>query len=226
MQATVLLHRRPSGADDAWRRRSLAALALRFRDARVRLLVADVDPASLGAGARVPPPASFDTIVLIEREKSRWSGSARPDSSLDGALAWLTGARGYLVAPRRLRERPGAGRPGERSPGVVFAATTVRAPSLAPGAFDSHWRDRHGPLALVHHAGMCAYEQLRVERALTADAPAIDGFALLHFPDAEAYRERFYDAPAGRDAIAADAQRFLDLPRCEAALLGEHWASV
>lgn len=226
MHATVLLHRRPAGADAAWLRRSLAALALRFRDARVRLLVADVDPASLGTGARVPPPASFDAIVLIEREKTRWSGSARSDSTLDGALAWLGGARGYLVAPRRLRERSIDARPGERSPGLVFAATTVRAPALDPDAFDAHWRDRHGPLALAHHAGMCAYEQLRVERALTAGAPAVDGFALLHFPDAEAYRERFYDAPAGRDAIAADAQRFLDLPRCEAALLGEHWARV
>jgi hypothetical protein len=63
-----------------------------------------------------------------------------------------------------------------------------------------------------------------VTRSLTATAAPIDGLALLHFPDAAAFRERFYDSPAGRDAILADTRRFLDLPRCEAALMSEHWA--
>lgn len=225
MEATLLLARRPQDAGDAWLRRSLAALALRFRDARVRLLVADVDPASLGPGARVPPPAGFDAIVLVERAKSRWPALARPEThAAPNPLEWLTGARGYRVEVRALRERPDAPKPGERSPGLVFAATAVRAAALGAAAFDAHWRDRHGPLALAHHAGLCAYEQLVVTSALTAGAPAIDGVALLHFPDAAAFRERFYDSEAGRTEIAADTQRFLDLSRCEAALLGEHWA--
>jgi uncharacterized protein (TIGR02118 family) len=224
MQATLLLHRRPADADDAWLRRSLAALALRFRDARVRLFAPDVDGAALGPGARVPQGASFDTLVLIERAKNGWPSIGRADARHDDALAWLAGARAFVVESRVLRERAGAPKPGERSPGLVFAATAVRAPALDADAFDAHWRDRHGPLALAHHAGLCGYEQLRVVRGAVAGAAPIDGLALLHFADAAAYRERFYDSQAGRDAIAADTQRFLDLPRCEAALVGEHWA--
>ena len=225
MEATLLLARRPAGAEpQGWLPRSLAALALRFRDARVRLFAADVDAADLGPGAIVPPPASFDTVVLVERARSTWSAPLRPTAERDDALAWLSGARGYRVGVRELRARPGRPRPAERSPGFVFVATAVRAPSLAHDAFDAHWRDRHAPLALVHHAGLCGYEQLSVSAALTAGAPAIDGVALLHFADAESYRTRFYDSDAGRAAIAADTRRFLDLPRCEAALLGEHWA--
>ncbi len=221
MQATLLLARRPADAGAAWLHRSLAALALRFRDARVRLFAADVDRSELGP--RVPPAASFDAAVLVERAKSAWPAPPRADAPRDGALDWLAGARGYRVAVRRLLERGGAPRPAERSPGLVFFATAVRSAALDHDAFDAHWRDRHGPLALAHHVGLCGYEQLPVLRVLTADAPAIDGVALLHFPDAAAYRDRFYDSEAGRSAIAADTQRFLDLPRCEAALLGEHW---
>lgn len=224
MEATLLLTKRPAGTDAGWLHRSLAALAQRFRDARVRLLVADVDPS--GVGPRVPPAASFDTIVLIERAKSAWPapGRADADASRAGALDWLSGSRGYRVAVRRLLERPGTPRPAERSPGLVFAATTVRASALDPAAFDAYWRDRHAPLALAHHAGMCSYEQLSVQRTLTAGAPPIDGVALLHFADSASYSERFYDSDAGAAAIATDVQQFLDLPRCEAALLGEHWA--
>jgi len=221
LEATLLLTRRPAGADAGWLGRSLVALAMRFRDARVRLFVPDVDP---GEGARVPPRASFDTIVLVERAKSRWPSIAPPETAVKGALDWLSGAHGYKVEVRALRERAAAPRAAERSQGLVYAATTVRAPSLDAAAFDAHWRDRHAPLALLHHAGLCAYEQLAVRSALTANAPAIDGVALLHFADTESYRERFYGSDAGRAEIAADVQRFLDLPRCEAALVGEHWA--
>ena len=224
MDATLLLHRRPPDAGDAWLHRSLAALVLRFRDARVRLLVPDVEVATLGAGARVPPAASFDTILLVERTTSRWPSLTAPDVDTARALDWLSGARGYRVEVRTLRPRPGPFRPAERSAGLVFAATAVRAPALDAAAFDAHWRDRHGPLALAHHAGLCGYEQLAVRSVLTAGAPAIDGVALLHFADTASYRDRFYDSDAGRAAIAADTQRFLDLPRCEAVLLGEHWA--
>jgi uncharacterized protein (TIGR02118 family) len=219
MQATVLLARRPPESGPAWLARSLLALARRFRDARVRMLVADVAPI---AGARVPPPASFDVVVLVERARRGWPAPAKPEPERDDALDWLRGARAHRGAARMLATPPRLARAGERSPGVVFAATAVRAPGLDFGAFDAHWRDRHGPLALAHHAGLCGYEQIALEAAVSRGAPAIDGLALLHFPDAAAFRDRFYDSPAGRDAIHADTERFLDLPRCEAVLASEY----
>lgn len=220
MEATLLLARRPAGPTAAWLPRSLAALALRFRDARVRLFTADVDPGGL-AGATLPPPAHFDTLVVIERSRGAWSAPSGPAAQRDDALDWLAGAHGHRGEVRRIRERPDPPRPGQRAPGLVFVATAVRAPSLAAAAFDAHWRDRHAPLALAHHAGLCGYEQLAVRQRLTTSATPIDGVALLHFPDLAAYRDRFYDSVAGRDAIRADTARFLDVGRCEAALMGE-----
>jgi uncharacterized protein (TIGR02118 family) len=219
--ATILFARRPADADTAWVHRSLAALAARFRDARVRLFVADVD--AEGGGPALPGAASFDVLVLIERQRMPWLAPSQPESARrDEALAWLAGARGYRGQGREILARSAPARPAERSPGLVFAATAVRAPSLSRDAFDAHWRDRHGPLALRHHVGMSAYEQIPIECALTARAPELDGLALLHFASAEDFRLRFHGSEAGRAAIGADTRSFLDLARCEAVLMGEY----
>ncbi len=224
MEATVLVARRPETTDDTWLRRSLVALALRFRGARVRLLVADAEANAGAARVRTPPPpASFDTLVLIERLKSRWAAAPAPAATQhDDALGWLAGARGYRAAVRAMRPREAKAAAAQRSPGLVFAAIAVRAPRRSHGEFDEHWRDRHAPLALRHHTGLCGYEQLVIEGALTANAPPVDGIALLHFPSHDAFAERFYDSDAGRDALLTDIRRFLDLPRCEAALMSEY----
>jgi uncharacterized protein (TIGR02118 family) len=223
MEATILLARRPPDAHETWLPRSLVALAQRFGDARVRLLVADADAQGQAGARAAPPPASFDTVVLIERVKARWATSPAPVAQKpDDALRWLAGARGHRATVREMLARPAPTRAGQRSPGLVFAATTVRAPQLSPEAFDAHWRDRHGPIALRHHSGKSSYEQCVFHGALTARATPLDGLALLHFPSREAFAERFYDSDAGRDAIAADVPRFLDLPRCEAALMSEY----
>jgi uncharacterized protein (TIGR02118 family) len=223
MEATILLARRPPDAGETWLPRSLVALAQRFGDARVRLLVADAE-ARAGAGGRsAPPPASFDTVVLIERAKSRWTPSPMPTAAKpDDALRWLAGARGHRATPREMLARPAPLRVAQRSPGLVFVATTLRAPHLTHADFDAHWRDRHAPLALRHHAGMSGYEQVVFSGALTAGATPLDGIALLHFPSCAAFAERFYDSDAGRAAIGEDVQRFLDVPRCEAALMSEY----
>jgi len=223
VEATILLAVRPADADETWLPRSLVALAQRFGDARVRVLVADSE-AQGGAGVRsAPPPASFDTVVLIERVKARWNTAPAPATSQpDDALRWLSGARGHRALVREPLPRPSPPHAGQRSPGLVFVATTVRAPGLAPDAFDAHWRERHAPLALRHHVGMSSYEQLAFQGALTARATPLDGLALLHFPSREAFEKRFYDSDAGRAAILEDTQHFLDLPRCEAALMSEY----
>jgi uncharacterized protein (TIGR02118 family) len=227
MEATILLARRPAEADDTWLRRSLVALALRFRGARVRLLVADAEANAATTGVRAAPPsASFDTLVLVERVKSRWT-AAPPSAAVqhDDALGWLAGARGYRALVRELRPRETATAAAQRSPGLVFAAVAMRAPQLSHGEFDAHWRDHHAPLALQHHAGLCGYEQLAVDGALTANAAPIDGVALLRFPSHDAFTQRFYDSDAGRDAVLTDTRKFLDLARCEAALMSEYCVS-
>ncbi len=224
MEATILLTRRPAGAGDTWLRRSLVALALRFRDARVRLLVADADANAAADGVRTaPPPASFDTVVVIERVKARWSAAPAPTAlQSEDTLGWLSGARGYRASLREPLPHILPTADAQRSAGLVFVGTTVRAPRLSHDDFDAHWRDRHAPLALRHHAGLCGYEQFAIATSLTANATPIDGLALLHFPSHDAFAQRFYDSDAGRAALRTDTQSFLDLPRCEAALMSEY----
>jgi hypothetical protein len=234
---------------ERWRRRTVVALARCFRDARVRLFVSEAPRQPAGSiprqpagsiprqpagsiarhpvGSIAPEPASaagFDALVLIERQRAGWPPLPRPDAAgPDAALAWLAGAQVWRGRSRTLLERAPSAAPGACTPGIVLVATTVRAPALSHADFDAWWRDRHGPLALRHHAGLCGYEQIVFERPVRAEGPALDGLALLHFASAGDLRERFYDSEAGRDAIRADTARFLEVPRCTAQRMVETW---
>jgi hypothetical protein len=259
VEATILLARRPAvegttggmaggmtgdgGAREAeaWRRRTVVALARCFRDARVRLFVGEAPRQPAGSTERQPagsterepagsierqpaPAAGFDALVLIERRRSGWPPLPRPDAEgPDAALSWLAGAQVWRGRSRALLERAPSAAPGACTPGIVLVATTVREPALSHEDFDSWWRDRHGPLALRHHAGLCGYEQIAFERPVRVEGPTLDGLALLHFASADDLRERFYDSEAGRDAIRADTARFLDVPRCTAQRMVETW---
>jgi uncharacterized protein (TIGR02118 family) len=214
VQTTILLARSPAPCGAALRR-SVAALALRFRDARVRLFSVSEDTPS----AR--PPARFTALLLVERARGSWPAPQPVRDAPAGALDWLEGASGHRGTGRALREPPPAPAPGERGAGVVLVAAVVRAPALAHEEFDAYWRDSHGPIALRHHAGLVGYEQIPVTRSLTARALALDGVALLHFASEQDFHERFYDSEAGQEAIRADTRGFLDLARCEAAAMRE-----
>ena len=45
---------------------------------------------------------------------------------------------------------------------------------------------------------------------------------MLGFPSKEAFKSGLYDSPAGRDAVIADTQRFVDDTRVDSALFGEY----
>jgi len=86
-----------------------------------------------------------------------------------------------------------------------------RLPSLARDEFAAHWTDRHTPLARVHHPGVCHYVQNVVLATVTPGAADIDGIAELGFASDDDRRTRYYDSPAGREIIAEDVRRFIDL---------------
>jgi uncharacterized protein (TIGR02118 family) len=214
---TVLLARPPApDADPAWLHGTQARLAARFPDAKVRLFVAEPD-----AGPELPP-ARFGVLLLVERARRAWPSLPPVRPADEVPIEALAGARGYRGRLRRVLGPAAPPRPGARAPGVVWVATLVRAPGLSHAAFDAHWRDHHAPLALRHHVGLSGYEQIALDRALTRDAPPLDGVALLQFPSHEALRDRRHDSDAGRAAIEADTKRFLDLARCEAACMAEY----
>jgi hypothetical protein len=84
-----------------------------------------------------------------------------------------------------------------------------RAPGLSHEQADAHWRDIHGPLALMHHGHMTEYIQFSVIRTLAGTT--FDGFALCGFATEDDLRQRFYSTPDGPAAIAEDVQRFADV---------------
>ena len=84
----------------------------------------------------------------------------------------------------------------------------LRHPDLSHADADRYWRDRHAPLALRIHVAMSNYTQLSIVHRISG--PPWDGFALCGFDSLEDLRDRFYDGPAGREAIREDVARFAD----------------
>ena len=95
----------------------------------------------------------------------------------------------------------------------------VHHPDLTHAEADAHWRDRHAPLALEHHAFMTQYTQLSVVYRIAGRE--LDGFALCGFASIDDLRNRFYTRDSSRAVIADDVQRFADTRRSPRRLIVE-----
>jgi uncharacterized protein (TIGR02118 family) len=127
----------------------------------------------------------------------------------------------YRVEERVVKARSTDQPVGARTPGVKYMSLMDRADGMSHDEFVAYWRDRHAPLAVEHHVGMTGYVQNVVVEALSPDAPAIDGFVEMYFPTADDFQHRFFDSPAGRDAIMADAYTFI-APSTVSLIVDEH----
>jgi hypothetical protein len=96
-------------------------------------------------------------------------------------------------------------------PAVIGLFPLVHHPDLTHAEADAHWRDRHAPLALEHHAFMTHYTQLSVVHRIAG--LDLDGFALCGFASIDDLRNKFYTGDASRAVIADDVQRFADTHR-------------
>ena len=181
----------------------------------VRLYLADVDQTPLlGASGNETRRPRFEAALLVE-------GSPDP-SGIAAALASLGGARVYRASGRVIKHPAQAPPSGEHTPGFTMFSPVYRARKVSHAEFDSHWLERHAPLALRHHPGMATYEQQVISEVCTPDAPDFDGVALLGFHTLADYRDRMFDSERGREIILADIRRFLDLRRSETVLMSEH----
>lgn len=113
----------------------------------------------------------------------------------------------HRTTSRRLRRHRMTWDPGRPTPGVGIIFDIRRNAALDRPAFDAHWRDVHGPLALAHHIGMWDYEQVTV---VGGDTAGLDGFAIVQFPTVEDASERFFDTRDGAAIVSADAAAFTD----------------
>jgi uncharacterized protein (TIGR02118 family) len=171
---------------------------------RVVASFVDVPPQEVGLDPAAPA-APYDAVL------ETWHPMLVGPRGLEPLLASLAplGSHSYLVREIAQKERARSWPLGQRSPGVKGIYPVTRRTGLTPAGFERHWRDVHGPLALRHHVGMCAYHQNVVVRPLTPGAPPCDGISVLCFPTARDMRERFIDSPRGGRLIADDVARFV-----------------
>ncbi|MEM7099110.1 MAG: EthD domain-containing protein [Pseudomonadota bacterium] len=93
----------------------------------------------------------------------------------------------------------------------------VHHPDMTHVESDSHWRDKHAPLALEHHPHMTQYLQLSVIHTISGQP--YDGFAMCGFETEDDLRNRFYISQEGVDIIAKDVSTFADLKKSPTRLI-------
>ena len=146
--------------------------------------------ALLGAPERAQPHAG---VVLA------WPRDARERTAAESALAPHAAA---LHATEEVRHWDELG----DAPGAVLLCYFVRRrPDLSFDAFRTHYRERHAPLARIHHPGIARYVQ-----NFAVSSGDVDAVSELWFRSEEDARTRFYRDDESRRVIAEDVGRFLD----------------
>ena len=102
---------------------------------------------------------------------------------------------------------------GTQSPGFKMIAFLRRRSGLTREDFSTHWRERHGPLAVARQPGFWRYVQNHLVGPLDPSAPDWDGFGEIHYRSVEDALTRSYDSEEGQQLIWEDVARFLDHER-------------
>jgi uncharacterized protein (TIGR02118 family) len=145
-----------------------------------------------GAAAR---PETHAGLVLA------WPRDAAERAGAEAALAPHTSALYHAREVLHWDELAGL------TEGTVALIYLVRRRAdLSPEAFMTHYRERHAPLARIHHPGIARY----VQNFLAPSAP-VDAISELWFESEQDARTRFYRDDESRRVIAEDVQRFIDL---------------
>jgi uncharacterized protein (TIGR02118 family) len=97
----------------------------------------------------------------------------------------------------------------QRERGVVLTYLVKRRADLSFAAFEAHYRERHAPLARIHHPGIARYTQNYLEPS--GAERHLDAISELWFRSEEDARTRFYRDEESRRVIGEDVQRFIDL---------------
>ena len=90
---------------------------------------------------------------------------------------------------------------------LVLTYLVKRRPDLSFVDFMAHYREKHAPLARVHHPGIARY----VQNFLPPGEGLVDAISELWFRSETDARTRFYRDDESRRVIAEDVRRFVDL---------------
>ena len=156
-----------------------------------------------------------DAILAAQR-----GAAARPQSHAGVAFVWPRDAAEcahaesalapYCSRIHRLREVLHWDElDARRERGVVLTYFVHRRADLSFAAFETHYRERHAPLARIHHPGIARYAQNFAEP--DAADRAVDAISELWFRSEDDARTRFYRDDESRRVIAEDVRRFVDL---------------
>ena len=97
---------------------------------------------------------------------------------------------------------------------VVLTYLVCRRADLSFADFEAHYREKHAPLARIHHPGIARYVQNYIDPDGAADR--VDAISELWFRSEADARARFYRDEESRRAIGEDVRRFVDLRRASA----------
>ena len=122
---------------------------------------------------------------------------------------FMGSADAYATSEHAQKDGSGA-RLGKASAGVKLFCPIIRRAGMSHAEFVDHWLTRHVQLALRHHPGMSRYVTNVVDERLSPGGEAWDGFAELHFPNADALAKGMFDSAEGERIIRADIARFID----------------
>ena len=149
--------------------------------------------------AAVPPPSDDIDLVI---ELGLRDGAFPPEATAPFEQADVYGVR-EVVEKGAARLEPGW------LPGITYLSRNPAQPGLSAAEVDARYA-RHGPLAVRVHIGMDRYVRNSVTEASPGALP-LASLSVLHFPTKTDLADRLYVDDAGRDAILADVQAFLDV---------------
>ena len=164
-----------------------------------QLCRADATDAVLAAntGAQARPQTQAGVVLA-------WPRSDAERNAAEAALA------PHVSALYRVEEVLHWDELGDAPDAIVLAYLVRRRADLTFASFQSHYRERHAPLARVHHPGIARYVQNYVAPG-AGDPPPIDAISELWFKSETDARTRFYRDDESRRVIAEDVRRFVDL---------------
>jgi uncharacterized protein (TIGR02118 family) len=170
-------------------------------DAGITISFALDDQGAFGAAGTAP-----DALVALGLERAH---DLDDIPARDHLHALARRVEAWRVDTRRPREWERTWPDGEAAPGVKLVVLLHRAEHLSRQQFVRHWTEVHTPLELEHHAGLWRYTQSVVRRAYTPGGGQVDGISELYFRTRADFDERLFDSDAGRDALFADAAKFI-----------------
>jgi uncharacterized protein (TIGR02118 family) len=159
--------------------------------------VADATDAILASlsGAEATPQAHAGLVLVWPRDEVECAAA-------EAALAPHASA---LHRVQEVQHWDELGDPTEDA--LVLAYLVKRRADLSFADFMAHYRERHAPLARIHHPGIARY----VQNFLAPGAAPIDAISELWFRSEDDARARFYRDDDSRRAIGEDVRRFIDL---------------